>query len=135
MVKTAKGSAGTYLVGPNGHALYLWVADSMNKSACAGACAKAWPPLTTTGSPGAGGGAMAADISTTTRSDGKKQVTYKGHPLYYYLGDTGPGMTNGQGNEGFGARWWLVTPAGAAISKPASSGSSSSSSSGGSGWG
>ncbi len=138
-VKVAHSPHGAYLVGPNGRALYLWVADSMNKSVCSGACAQAWPPLTTTGSPGASGGAMSADLGTTTRSDGSKQVTYKGHPLYYYIGDTAPGQTNGQGSNHFGAKWWLVTPAGAAITSSASSGSSSSSSSGGgsssSSWG
>ena len=132
MVKAAHSPHGAYLVGPNGRALYLWVADSKNKSVCSGACAQAWPPLTTTGSPGAAGGAMAADLGTTTRSDGSKQVTYQGHPLYYYVGDTAPGQTKGQGSSAFGAKWWLVTPAGAAITKSASSGSSSSSSSGGS---
>lgn len=124
-VKTAKGPLGTYLVGPSGRTLYLWLADSMGKSNCSGACAKAWPPLTTTGKPEASGGAMSADLSTITRSDGTKQVTYKGHPLYYFAGDGGPGTTNGQGSDGFGARWWLVAPSGAAITK-ASSGSSSS---------
>ena len=137
MVKTTKGSKGTYLVGPNGHALYLWVADSNGKSNCSGACAKFWPPLTTTGKPGASGGAMAADLGTIMRSDGKKQVTYKGHPLYYFAEDTSPGLTAGQGNNGFGAKWWLVAPSGAAITTSSSSSSSSSggSSSGGGGWG
>jgi predicted lipoprotein with Yx(FWY)xxD motif len=115
IVKTAKGSKGAYLVGPNGHALYMWVADSGGQSNCSGACAKFWPPLTTTSKPGVSGGAMAADLSTITRSDGKKQVTYKGHPLYYVAEDTSPGMTAGQGNDGFGAKWWLVAPSGAVI--------------------
>lgn len=146
MVKTARGSLGTYLVGPSGRALYLWVADSKNKSVCSGSCAKFWPPLTTTGKPGASGGAMAADLGTTTRSDGKKQVTYKGHPLYYFAEDTSPSMTKGQGSNGFGAKWWLVSPSGAAITKSSSSSGSSGgggsssgggggSSSGGGGWG
>jgi predicted lipoprotein with Yx(FWY)xxD motif len=131
-IKTAKSSHGTYLVGPSGRALYLWVADSKNKSVCSGACAKIWPPLTTTGSPGASGGAMSADLGTITRSDGTKQVTYKGHPLYYYAADTGPGTTTGEGSNSYGAKWWLVSPAGAALTTSSSSGSSSSSSSGGS---
>ena len=129
MVKTAHGSAGTYLVGPSGKALYLFEADKNGKSACSGACAKIWPPLTTTGKPAAGGGAMSADLGTITRSDGTKQVTYKGHPLYYYAADTGPGQTTGQGSNNFGALWWLVAPSGAAITKSASGGSASSSSS------
>lgn len=137
MVKTAKGSHGTYLVGPNGHAVYLFLADSMNKSNCSGACAKIWPPLTTTGKPSASGGAMSTDLGTITRSGGTKQVTYKGHPLYYYAADSGAGQTTGQGINGFGAKWWLVSPSGAAITKAASGSSSSggSSTSSGGGWG
>ena len=138
MVKTAHSSAGTYLVGPSGRALYLWVADPKNKSVCSGACAKIWPPLTTTGKPGTSGGAMSADLGTITRSDGTKQVTYKGHALYYYAADTSSGQTTGQGSNSFGAKWWLVAPSGAAITKASSGGSSSSgssTSSSGGGWG
>jgi predicted lipoprotein with Yx(FWY)xxD motif len=142
-VKTAKGSAGTYLAGPNGHALYLWVADTGGKSACSGACANAWPPLLTKGSPSAGSGVDASDLGTIMRSGGAEQVTYKGHPLYYFVADKSAGSTDGQGSDGFGAKWWLVAPSGTAITAGAttsassggssSGGSSSSSSSGG--WG
>ena len=138
MVKTAHSSAGSYLVGPNGKTLYLWVADKNGKSVCSGACAQVWPPLTTTGKPGASGGAMSADLGTITRSDGKKQVTYKGHPLYYYVSDTRPGQITGQGSNNFGAKWWLVAPSGAAITKSVTAKSSSggsSSGSYGSSWG
>jgi predicted lipoprotein with Yx(FWY)xxD motif len=131
MVKTAHSSAGTYLVGPTGKTLYLWVADKNGKSVCSGACAKVWPPLTTTGKPTASGGAMAADLGTITRSDGTKQVTYKGHPLYYYVSDSSAGQITGQGSNNFGAKWWLVAPSGAAITKSVSGGSSSSGSSSG----
>lgn len=135
MIKTANSSAGKYLVGPSGKSLYLFMADKNGKSACSGACAKIWPPLTTTGKPGASGGAMAADLGTITRSDGTKQVTYKGHPLYYYITDTKAGQTTGQGSNNFGAKWWLVSPSGAAITKSVSGGSSSSSSSSGGAYG
>ncbi|MGN6170114.1 MAG: COG4315 family predicted lipoprotein [Solirubrobacteraceae bacterium] len=138
MVKTAHSSLGTILIGPSGKALYLFALDKNGKSACSGACAKIWPPLTTTGKPGVSGAAMSADVGTVTRSDGTKQVTYKGHPLYYYAADTGPGTTRGQGINNFGAKWWVVAPSGAAITKSASSKSSSggsSTSSSGGGWG
>jgi predicted lipoprotein with Yx(FWY)xxD motif len=115
-----------YLTGASGRALYLWVADSHGKSNCSGACASAWPPLITKATPVASGVVKAADLGTITRSDGSKQVTYKGHPLYYFAGDTGPGTTGGQGSDGFGAKWWLVAPSGTAITHSASSGSSSS---------
>ena len=131
-IKTAKGSGGTYLAGPNGHALYLWVADSGGKSACSGACAHAWPPVLTKGNPTAGAGVTASDLGTTMRSDGTEEVTYKGHPLYYFVADTSAGSTKGQGSDSFGAKWWLVAPSGTAITAGATSASSSGSSSGGS---
>jgi predicted lipoprotein with Yx(FWY)xxD motif len=128
-VGTAKGPSGTYLTGASGRALYLWVADSNGMSNCSGACAQAWPPLLTSSTPGASPGVTAADLGTITRSDGTKQVTYTGHPLYYFVGDTGAGTTKGQGSDSFGAKWWLVTPSGAAITSSASGASSSSTSS------
>lgn len=114
-VGIASGADGKYLTGASGRALYLWVADSHNKSVCAGACAAAWPPLTTKAAPAAAGGVTMSQLGTTTRSDGVKQVTYDGHPLYYYAGDTSKGSLTGQGSTQFGAKWWLVAPSGAAI--------------------
>ena len=141
-VKTAKGSSGTYLVGPDGRALYLWVADTGGKSSCSGACAGAWPPLVTKGAPTAGPGVTASDLGTTKRSDGTEEVTYKGHPLYYFVADKSAGSTSGQGSDSFGAKWWLVAPSGTAIttsgssrSSGGSSGGSSSNSSSSGGWG
>jgi hypothetical protein len=63
----------------------------------------------------ASGGASASDLGTTTRSDGTKQVTYDGHPLYYYVGDSGAGTASGQGSDSFGAKWWLVSPSGSDV--------------------
>jgi predicted lipoprotein with Yx(FWY)xxD motif len=115
VIEAHAGSAGSFLTNGSGRAVYLWAADSMNKSACSGACAGAWPPVTAMGQLTAAGGAKAAELGTITRSDGTKQVTYDGHPLYYYAGDSGPGQTNGQGSDSFGAKWWLVAPAGTKI--------------------
>jgi predicted lipoprotein with Yx(FWY)xxD motif len=141
VITTHTGSAGTYLTNSSGRAVYLWVKDPAGKSVCDGACADAWPPVTTTGAPTASGGAVATDLGTFTRSDGTKQVTYDGHPLYYFAGDSGPGMTAGQGVDGFGALWWLVSPSGASITgsgagstAPAAPAPSSSSSSAGGSW-
>jgi predicted lipoprotein with Yx(FWY)xxD motif len=120
-VATASSSAGTYLVGASGRPLYLWVADSHNKSVCDGACAVAWPPLTTKSAAVAATGVTMSQLGTTTRSDGVKQVTYDGHPLYYFAGDTSKGSFTGQGSTEFGAKWWLVAPTGAAITKAATS--------------
>jgi predicted lipoprotein with Yx(FWY)xxD motif len=138
-ISTANSPVGTYLVGPSGRTLYLWAADSGGKSSCAGACAQVWTPLIGTGS--AATGVNAADLSTTTRSNGQKQITYNGHPLYYYTADTGPRMAHGQGSNSFGAKWWVVAPSGVGITKAVSASTKSSSSSsggsagGGGGWG
>ncbi len=133
-VKTASGSHGTYLVSSSGRALYLWMGDKNGKSDCSGACADAWPPLVVTGAPTASSSATAADLATITRADGSKQVTYKGHPLYFFAGDPGSGTTTGDGSDGFGAKWWLVSPAGVAITSSSGGSSSSSSSSSGGGY-
>jgi predicted lipoprotein with Yx(FWY)xxD motif len=148
LIGTAKGSDGTHLTGAGGKTAYLWVADSGGMSSCSGACAKAWPPLTTKGRPIAGNGVKSSNLGTIKRSDGSTQVTYKGHPLYYFIEDKSKGSTKGQGSDAFGAKWWLVSPAGAAITSggaspstgaPASSSTTSSSSSasggGSSSWG
>jgi predicted lipoprotein with Yx(FWY)xxD motif len=115
VITTKSGSAGAFLTDGSGHAVYLWVKDGKDSSACSGACAGAWPPVTTTGTMTASGGVNMGDLSTITRSGGAKQVVYDGHPLYYFSGDSGPGQVNGQGSDGFGAKWWLVDPAGTSI--------------------
>jgi predicted lipoprotein with Yx(FWY)xxD motif len=115
-VITAKsGSAGAFLTNASGRTVYLWAKDGMNMSACSGACAAAWPPVPATGQLTAAGGAKASDLGTITRSDGTKQVTYDGHALYYFAGDSAAGQTNGQGSDSFGAPWWLVAPTGSKI--------------------
>jgi predicted lipoprotein with Yx(FWY)xxD motif len=93
----------------------MFAKDPMNQSACSGACASAWPPVTTTGAATASDGAKSSDLGTITRSDGTKQVTYDGHALYYFAGDSSAGQTTGQGLDNFGAKWWLVAPSGSII--------------------
>jgi predicted lipoprotein with Yx(FWY)xxD motif len=115
VVSTQKGSLGTFLVDANGRALYLWDADHGAMSTCSGECAQGWPPLTTTGTPKATGGVKASLLGTTKRADGSREVTYAGHPLYTFAGDTKAGQTTGQGSSAFGAPWWIVTPGGAAL--------------------
>ncbi len=123
---TATSSDGTYLTGASGRTLYLWAADAGGKSACSGQCAKVWPPLLASSMPSVSGAVKASDVGLVTRSGGEKQVTYKGHPLYYFIEDKGVGKATGQGSNSFGAKWWLVAPTGTAITKGASSSSSSS---------
>ena len=120
-IKTVTGRDGTYLSDLSGRALYMWLGDGDGRSNCDSDCTGAWPPLITGSAPKASGGARLADLGTTRRSDGRLQVTYNGHPLYYFVVDSGPGTTKGQGSDSFGARWWLVAPSGAAITVNGSS--------------
>ncbi len=121
VITTASSSAGTFLTNGSGRAVYLWAKDTGGMSACTGACAGAWPPVTATATVTASGGAKASDLGTITRSDGTKQVTYDGHPLYYFVGDSGPGTASGQGSDNFGAKWWLVAPTGSDVTGSVSS--------------
>jgi predicted lipoprotein with Yx(FWY)xxD motif len=103
--------------GPKKLTVYMFAADHGGTSTCYGACAGAWPPLTTTGAPKAEGGASAAKLGTITRSEGTKQVTYGGYPLYYYSPDTTEASISGQGISSFGALWWVLSPAGKIVTK------------------
>jgi predicted lipoprotein with Yx(FWY)xxD motif len=134
-ITTATASGMTFLTDASGRAVYLWVKDTGDASQCSGACAGAWPPVTATGSVTAGGSAVASDLGTITRSDGTKQVTYDGHPLYYFSGDSGAGQATGQGSDSFGAKWWLVSPAGGDVTASVTSFTAGSSGSGSSGSG
>jgi predicted lipoprotein with Yx(FWY)xxD motif len=128
-VRVANSRLGRILVDSTGRTLYLFKADVGTKSACFGACATAWPPLLTGGKPAVRSGAMAALVGTTKRSDGARQVTYNGHPLYLFIKDQKPGNVTGQGVTAFGAAWFAVSSAGNQISsKPSGHGGVSSSS-------
>ncbi len=132
-ITSSSGDLGrTFLVDAHGRTLYLFEADSSGTSTCSGGCAKAWPPVTATSTPKAGGEARQGLLNTTTRNNGDKQVTYHGHPVYYYKGDAKPGDTKGQGLDQFGAKWFVVTPSGDAVKQKSSQ--SPSSSSGGNGY-
>jgi predicted lipoprotein with Yx(FWY)xxD motif len=115
VVSTKTSSLGTFLVDGQGRTLYLWDADHGPRSTCTAACAQAWPPLTTTGAPKASGAVKSSLLGTAMRADGSREVTYAGHPLYTYAGDTRPGQVTGEGSNSFGAPWWTVTTAGRAL--------------------
>lgn len=108
---------GPTLVGSNARTLYVFAQDKTASSTCNGACASVWPPLTTSGKPHAMGGIAAGKLGTTKRQDGTTQVTYAGHPVYYYVSDTAPGQVSGQGLDQFGGTWHAVAPSGNAIQK------------------
>lgn len=123
-VQAKSGPAGTYLTDSSGRTLYLWTADTGSASTCSGSCATAWPPATSSATPAAGSGVTGSQLGLSKRSDGTEQVTYDGHPLYYFAGDSSAGQMNGQGSTGFGAAWWIVGPSGSAIMSAAGSSSS-----------
>ena len=108
-VAVAKSRLGSILVDGKGITLYDFVQDKGTMSTCYSACAALWPPLLTTGKPIAGPGVRASLLGTTKRKDGKLEVTYKGHPLYYFVTDRKPGQTTGQGLNQFGAPWWVLS--------------------------
>ncbi len=112
-IQTAHTSLGTVLTDAKGITVYLFEADTTTKPTCYSACVSAWPAVLTTGAPAAGSGAKASLLGTVKRTDGKSQVTYAGHPLYYFIESTKPGNVSGQGVNGFGAHWDAVRPSGA----------------------
>jgi predicted lipoprotein with Yx(FWY)xxD motif len=103
---------GTVLVDSKGLTVYEFTEDKGGTSNCYGECEAAWPPLTASGKPTSGEGAMPADLGTTKRKDGTVQVTYKGHPLYTFAEDKKPGEANG--NEADGT-WFALNEAGTAV--------------------
>jgi predicted lipoprotein with Yx(FWY)xxD motif len=111
-VKNLGGDVGSVLVDSKGFTLYYFEKDKGGKSACYGACAEGWPPLTTEGAAKGMGGVQAAKLGTTKRSDGTVQVTYAGWPLYTYVADTKPGEDNGTDVKAFGATWYPLHPNG-----------------------
>jgi predicted lipoprotein with Yx(FWY)xxD motif len=98
----------TIIVDSKGFTLYDFHKDKGTTSSCYGACAKGWPPLTTSGAPKAMSGAEASKLGTTERSDGTMQVTYAGHPLYTFVEDTKPGEAKGNDTSAFGAQWYAL---------------------------
>ena len=118
VVKVRQSSLGRILVDSHGRTLYLSGHDRRRKSTCYGKCARAWPPLITRGRPAAMSGARRGLLGTTRRLDGKLQVAYHGHPLYYFARDKRPGQVAGAGLNAFGGRWDPVSSAGAAVRKP-----------------
>jgi predicted lipoprotein with Yx(FWY)xxD motif len=111
------GDLGKILRDEDGHVVYLFEKDKTTKSQCYGACASNWPPVITKGKPVAGKGIIKSKLGTTKRKNGKKQVTYNGHPLYYYAGDNKPGQANGEGLDAFGAEWYVLSKSGNKVDK------------------
>ena len=114
-VNVAMSHLGRILVDSKGITLYDFPPDKGTTSVCYGACAALWPPLISHGKPVPGQSVRASLLGSTKRKDGKLQVTYGGHPLYYFVTDRKPGQTTGQGINQFGGPWWVISPAGKEI--------------------
>jgi len=109
------GIPGKVLVGSNGRTMYLFEGDKSGASACSGACAAAWPPVTVSGTLKAGSGVSQAELVTIKRSNGTMQLAYHGHPLYYFTGDSAVGTAHGQGLKAFGSDWYVVSASGSKV--------------------
>jgi len=127
---------GSVLTGPNGLTLYYFTTDSSNSTSCTGQCAVVWPPLVVpAGTQPALASGVSGTLGTAMRPDGSTQVTYKGHLVYYYQGDTAAGQDKGQGVEG---TWFVVTtsntsPAASPTTSPAASPTTTTTAGGGGG--
>jgi predicted lipoprotein with Yx(FWY)xxD motif len=111
VVEVGQTDLGDVLVDSAGMTLYLFDNDSGGESTCYDQCAATWPPLLGSGAE-AGDGADQALLGVIERTDGSQQVTYAGHPLYYFAGDSGPGDVAGQAIQDI---WWVVSPSGEAL--------------------
>lgn len=114
-ISTSKSRYGTILVDGRGHTLYLFTRDGRGPSRCYGSCAHAWPPFYANGKPTAAGDARSSLLGTTRRRGGKRQVTYRGKPLYFYVGERQAGQILCQDVFEFGGDWLVVTPSGAPV--------------------
>lgn len=130
---------GSYLTDSHGRTLYIVVDDDDQSVGCAGECAEAWPPFTLESIDSMMGESMSGDamsdesmegdemamatldpelVGTVARDDGTTQVTYQGHPLYYFVGDEDPGEVNCQAIENFGGTWYVIAPSGEIVKTP-----------------
>jgi predicted lipoprotein with Yx(FWY)xxD motif len=112
-----KTKLGKVLATNSGRTLYLFMKDKNGRSSCYGQCAGYWPPLMQKGKLSAGAGVKAGLLGTTKRKNGRRQVTYKGHPLYLFSLDHSAGQISGQGRNFFGGKWFVLNAAGSAVKK------------------
>ncbi len=113
-IQLRKTGVGTILVNGRSHTVYMFTRDARNKDACQGisGCLHVWPPVTSANKPIAGSGVKSSLLGTITIKGGARQVTYAGHPLYTYSGDSGPGQTGYVNFSAFGGRWPALNASG-----------------------
>jgi predicted lipoprotein with Yx(FWY)xxD motif len=109
VMTSSTSQLGTFLVDGNGKTLYNFTTDSKDMSTCTGGCLGVWPVFYTQ-TIVVPSDLSATDFTSFTRGDGSMQTAYRGEPLYYYVGDTSPGDTTGQGLNQFGGLWYVVPP-------------------------
>lgn len=116
-IRLEKTSLGMILTANNGFTLYEFSRDRRNKDACVhiSGCASVWPPVTTKAKPVAGRGVKAKLLGTIRLPGGSRQVTYAGHPLYRYGGDSGPRQTSYVGVNASGGTWYAINAKGARV--------------------
>jgi predicted lipoprotein with Yx(FWY)xxD motif len=133
VITTRSTGSGPILVDGKGRTVYLFAQDTGTTPTCTSTCSGYWPPVPATATAKTAGGATATDLSSVAAPGGGRQLTYVGHPLYYFAGYQNAGDTNGQNLDQFGAKWYVLNPAGAAVTAPITKAASSSG--GGSGYG
>jgi predicted lipoprotein with Yx(FWY)xxD motif len=113
-IQLRRTGVGTILVNGRGRTVYAFTRDSRNKDACQqiSGCLRVWPPVTSAGRPIAASGVKPSLLGTITIKGGAKQVTYAGHPLYTYIGDSGPAQTSYVNFSAFGGRWPALNASG-----------------------
>lgn len=111
IITTGDSEFGTMLFNDDRQAIYIWELEESTEPECYGDCAEAWPPVLTNGAPRAAGSVNSDLLSTTERTDGSTQVTYNGHPLYYYAHE-GPGEVKCHNISTHGGLWWVIQPSG-----------------------
>jgi predicted lipoprotein with Yx(FWY)xxD motif len=109
LLRTTMIGGVSVLTNSSGRTLYWFAPDTPSRSACYGECAAYWPPVI--GSPTAGPGVTLSKLGTIRRTDGTLQVTYAGHPLYTYIGDTAPGQASGNDINLNGGFWYEIRAA------------------------
>lgn len=111
VITTGDSEFGPILFDDRGQAIYIWEVEQSTTAECYGDCAEAWPPVLTVGAPIASADVSSELLGTTERTDGTTQVTYNGHPLYYYAHE-GVGEVKCHNVSTHGGLWWVIQPSG-----------------------